>query len=886
MIVRMKVFLIDGSSYIYRAFYAIRDLTNSKGEPTNAAFGFTNMLLKVVREHTPDAMLIALDSPHPTKRHAAYEHYKAQRPETPELLVRQIPWIRKIIEAFRIPVMEEAGYEADDLLASAADELAGDPDAEIFIITADKDMLQIVSDRVKILDPVKEVVIDSRYVLSKYGVPPERIPEFMALAGDAIDNIPGVRGIGDKTAREILQKAGSLEEILAEPDLAGTPRLARLIREHSDTIRLSHELAKLMHDAPVNARARLLGAGPPDWKSVLAIFRQLEFTSLLRYVPDSGSRRSAHELILSIPRLREVVAQIRDRIALKIEAADRNPVKGSIVGIALSTDADKGFYVPIAHTRADSPEQPPLGEVLRCLQPVLEDQGITKISHNIKHDVILLKKQGIGCNGMLLDTMIASHLLNPNKGNHSIEETVLAYLELKRSDLKELGGGSGNLADADLEIGARYCAEDATYALMLQEIVFEKLKSEDLMDVYLSIEMPLIRVLAEMELAGVMIDTNILGDLSRKLSEDLRIAESRIFDIAGRPFNINSPKQLSEILFQEIGLTPVKKTKTSFSTDTSVLEALSSVHALPREILNYRSLSKLKNTYVDPLPGLVFLPTGRLHTSFNQTVASTGRLSSSEPNLQNIPARGDWGRQIRQAFVAQAGNLLVSADYSQIELRILAHMSEDPRLIEAFMSETDIHAATAAEIFSVGVEMVTPEMRRIAKTVNFGIIYGISPFGLAETLRCSQEEAREYIDRYFSVHGGVRDFIDSAVSKVRKDGFAVTLFGRKRPIPDISSKNPVQRGQAERMAVNSPVQGTAADIIKIAMIRVAERFTSEPINARIILQVHDELLVECAGESVGLTCPILQQEMQEAATLKVPLRVDIGRGLCWAEAHQ
>jgi len=880
----MRIFLIDGSSYIYRAFHAIRDLSTSDGRPTNAVFGFTNMLLKMIRDKKPEGILVAMDSKEPTKRHEAYEHYKAQRPETPEALIQQIPDIKEIIQALRIPMVEVPGFEADDILATAARQLSEDPANMVYIVAADKDMLQVINDRIVVYDPLKDVVIDRDYVIRKFGIPPERIPDFMALTGDPVDNIPGAKGIGPKTAAEILKHANSIEELVENPELAGRERWAKLVRESRDDILLSLELARLIPDVPFHVQPEQCLVREPDNEKLLALFRELEFTSLLQYVSQAGTPVKA-EIVTSLDRLKEIIAGMDGPFAFDVETTGRNPVTAEIVGISLCSATGMGCYIPVGHACITDMKQPRLSEVLQVLKPLMEDASVAKIGHNIKYDIICLKQQGMDVAGRIFDTMVASHLLNPNRSNHNLEATVLQYLGIKKQGYKEVAGRTGSFAELDIETAAQYSAEDAACAFRLKDLLFEKLEEEGLTDTYEKIEMPLIDVLVDMEMAGVRVDTEKLRAYSRTIKEELDRIRDSIYEIAGREFNINSPKQLGEVLFHELGLPPVKKTKSGYSTDISVLEELSKVHDLPRKILEYRSLSKIKNTYLDTLPVLINPSTGRVHTSFNQTVTATGRLSSSEPNLQNIPARGEWGKKIREAFIAGEGNMLISADYSQIELRILAHMSGDERLVAAFRDGLDIHSITACNVFEVEPGDVTPDMRRVAKAVNFGIIYGITPYGLSETLKCPPEEARRYIDRYFSIHPGVKAFIENTIMQTRERGFAVTMFGRKRPIPDISHRNAAKRSQAERMAVNTPIQGTAADIIKIAMINTKKRFTSESLSAKIILQVHDELLVECGEMETDRAMTILKDEMERAVQLDVPLMVDIASGKSWAEAH-
>jgi DNA polymerase-1 len=680
-----------------------------------------------------------MDSKEPTKRHEAYEQYKAQRPETPDSLIQQIPTIKEIIDAMSIRVFEVPGYEADDILATIAKKLSADPENEIFIVSADKDMLQVVDDRIKVYDPIKDTVIGPGDVKEKFGVSPERIPELMALMGDSTDNIPGAKGIGPKTAKEILTKVDSLDKLLNNPELAGKERWTKLIKEHKDDIMLSFELACLIYDVPVKTDREIYMQQEADSERLLEMFKELEFTSLLQYVSSSATEIES-EIVNDTRKLKEIVSEIGDSMAFDVETTARNPVSAEIVGISLCKEKGKGYYIPVSHTCITEVDQLGLDEVLAILEPLLESDSVSKTGHNIKYDIICLRKYGIVVKGHLYDTMVASHLLNPNRSNHNLEAVVLQHIGVKKAGYKEVAGKVSSFAELDIETAAQYSSEDSAYSFHLKEILFKKLEGENLGDLYDRIEMPLINALVDIELAGVKVDTDKLKRYSKDIKDELEVIQKRIFEIAGREFNINSPKQLSEVLFHEIGLKPIKKTKSGYSTDISVLEELSKVHELPKEILEYRSLSKIKNTYLDTLPRLINSSTGRVHTSFNQTVTATGRLSSSEPNLQNIPARGEWGRKIREAFIADEGKVLVSADYSQIELRILAHMSGDKKLVEAFRNEIDIHSDTASEVFDVPKDELTPDMRRVAKAVNFGIIYGITPYGLSETLKCSPEE--------------------------------------------------------------------------------------------------------------------------------------------------
>lgn len=880
----MNLYLIDGNSYVYRAYYAIRGLSTSNGLPTNAIYGFTNMLLKIIREKKPDGIIVSFDSPVPTERHRIYEEYKAHRPETPGDLIEQLPYIRRMISAFNIRIFEVPGYEADDILGTIAKK-AESEEIEVFIVTGDKDMLQLVDDRVKVYDPMKDKVLDEESIRERFGVGAERITEFMALTGDAVDNIPGIKGIGEKTAKELLAEFESIDDLLKNTDRIKKDKLRKLVSENADIVRLSQKLATLDISVPIDIPLEEFRLGEPDWSSLLSLFRELEFGSLMKLIPSEASRQIRCETVLSAERLKEITSFIKGECALDIEATSRNPVTANLVGMSLCMEKGQAFYIPVFHSYPGVPVQIDKQELLGMLSPILEDEKIAKTGHNLKYDIMVLKHDGIHVKGKLYDTMIAAYLMNPNKPNHSLEEVALEYLSYRKQTFVEVLKKKSSFSEVPLEEATSYACDDASLSLELKEMLFNKLKENDLENLYFNIEMPLVYVLADMEIAGIKIDSEKLKDISKELERELDGIKRRIYFLAGEEFNINSPKQMSKVLFHSLGFQPGKKTKTGFSTEVGVLEELATMHELPREILNYRSLSKLKTTYIDVLPTLVNPKTGRIHTSFNQTATATGRLSSSEPNLQNIPIKGEWGRRIRKTFIAEGDNLLLSADYSQVELRILANLSNDKGLIDAFRNDLDIHARTAAEIFGIPIDNVTTDMRRIAKTVNFGVIYGISPFGLSETLSISREEAKKYIEQYFERHPGVKSYIEKSLDEARNRGYVSTLFGRKRAVAEIKNKNTSIRQQGERLAINSPIQGTAADIIKIAMIHIRKKFQDRGLKARMILQVHDELLFELPAHELEMVMDIVKKEMEGATFLSVPLRVDIRYGKNWAEAH-
>jgi len=886
----MNLYLIDGNSYVYRAFYAIKGLANSKGFPTNAVYGFTTMLLKIVREKKPDAMAVSFDTSAPTERHILFEDYKAKRRETPPDLIAQLPLIRKTVSALNISVFETPGYEADDIIGTLAGKAASEG-IEVFIVTADKDMLQLVSDNIRIYDPMKDRLLDTAYVKEKFGVGPERVTEFMALTGDASDNIPGIRGIGEKTATELLAAFGSLEELLDHPERIKKDRLRQMIADNREIALLSRRLATINTEVPIEFDTASFRMKEPDWLRLLSIFRECEFTTLMKMIPTAAPAGKECETtscaVSSLDRLLEITSTIRDEFVFDTETTGRNPLTARLVGLSLCITKDAAYYVPVGHTSEGkhSFEQIDKTAVINALRPFLEDEQISKTGHNLKFDIMVLRQEGIEIKGRLYDTMLAAYLLNPNKSAHSLEEVAFEYLGKRKKSFTEVLKKRATFAEVGIEEATVYAGEDAALSCELKQLLFERLKENGLDNIYFETDMPLVFVLADMERAGIRIDAEKLTALSGELAVEIDSLQKRIFFLAGEEFNINSPKQLSAVLFHSLGLRPTKKTKTGFSTDVDVLEELAEVHDLPREVLAYRSLTKLKTTYLDVLPALADPLTGRVHTSFNQTVTATGRLSSSDPNLQNIPVRGVWGRRIREAFIADEGCLLLSADYSQVELRILAHLSGDSGLIDAFTGGLDIHTRTAAELYGVSPEKVTSDMRRVAKTVNFGVIYGISSYGLSEALNIERKDAEKYIKHYFERHPGVREYTERIIAETRERGYVSTLAGRRRAVPELQSSNRNTRQLGERLAVNSPIQGTAADIIKAAMINIRRRLDAGAMRARMILQVHDELLFELPEEELDAVRELVRQEMEGVVCLSVPLKVEIGYGKDWAAAH-
>jgi DNA polymerase-1 len=888
---RPKLFLIDGSSYLYRAFFAIRHLSNARGLPTNATYGFTQMLLKVLKDHRPDYLAVIFDSKAPTFRSKMYEEYKANRPAMPDALTPQIPYVKKIIDGYRIALLEMDGYEADDLIGTVAKRLESEVD--VVIITGDKDILQLVDDRVQVYDTMKEKRFGVEEVIQRFGVSPEQVVDVMGLAGDPIDNIPGVPGIGEKTAIQLIKAYGSIENLLAHVEEIPQKRLRENLRTHGDLARLSRQLATIHTDVPVGYRLEDFHLSPPDLKRLKEIFRELEFSRLLKELLDQkvppASRRD-YRLVTDRDQLFALLEDLKRNapFSIDLETTSPYPMWADLVGISLSCAPHQAFYIPLAHQDSGLIQQLSLPWTLEQLKPLLENKEVKKVGQNVKYDWIVLKRYGIDLQGIEGDTMIASYLLNPTKHNHNLSEIAQEYLDRSVTNYKEVVGTGMKAVTFDqigLEKARDYSGEDADVTLQLSHLLFPKLKEEGFKDLFDRVEMPLVIVLAKMEMNGVKIDSDLLQEYSKEIEAQLQQKIDRIYALAGEVFNINSSQQLRKILFDKLKLPVIKKTKTGASTDVDVLTKLSLHHELPLEILTYRNLSKLKSTYIDALPKLVHPKTGRVHTSYNQTVTATGRLSSSDPNLQNIPIRTEEGNRIRRAFIPEKGRLLVSADYSQIELRILAHLSKDETLITAFQNNEDIHARTASEIFGVPMEKVTSSMRREAKVINFGIIYGMSAYGLSQQLGIEPKIAQDYIDGYFKKYTGVQAYIEKTLQEVRQKGYVMTLLHRRRYLPDIDSSTVAVRQAAERMAVNTPLQGTAADMIKVAMIHIQNRIEELSLSAKMIMQVHDELVFEVPEEELQKAVPMIRAEMETVMALSVPLKISISSGKNWAELN-
>ena len=885
------LYLLDGSSYIYRAYFAIRHLSSPKGFPTNALYGFTQMLLKVMKDRAPAHVAVVFDAGKVTFRNELFPAYKATRSTMPEDLAQQIEPIKQMVRAFNIPALELPGFEADDIIGTIAKKCEEQGMACV-VVTGDKDLMQIVTGNVTLLDTMKDKSFGINEVIEKFGVPPERVVDVLALWGDTSDNIPGVPGIGEVTAKKLLQQYGTLDELLEHAAEVKGKTGERLL-EFADQARLCRTLATIDCNVPIEYKIDDFAVEPPDNQRLAALFREYGFATLLKDLTSSPTLScESYRLVLEEGELRRLVAELAaaPAFAFDLETTSLNPYDARIVGYAVSCRPHEAWYIPVGHHYLGAPEQLPEALVLELLTPLLTDPSRPKICQNMKYEYQVLKLAGVKMAGMWCDTMMAAYMVNPARSSQGLDALALEYLDHKMISYMDLAGKGKcelNFSEVDLDRAGPYSCEDADATYLLHEILLPKVKQQGMERLYYDIEMPLVEILAEMELCGVKLDMELMKELSTRFGKQLVELETRIHELAGGTFNINSPKQLGEMLFERMGLTAGKRTKgkTGWSTNVEELERLAEDHEVARLLLQYRSISKLKSTYTDALPRLVDPATGRIHTSYNQAVTNTGRLSSSDPNLQNIPIRGEEGRGIRRAFIAEEGSLLLSADYSQIELRVLAHLSKDPVLCQAFAAGEDIHLRTAVEVFDILPGLVTSEMRRQAKVINFGVIYGQGAFSLAKELGVTPKQAKAFIDNYFERHSGARNFLDSCIREAEICGFVTTLLGRKLSIPDISSKNGNVRAFAQRNAVNYPIQGSAADIIKAAMIAVTRRMRAEGVQSRLIMQVHDELVFEVPVAERELMEELVRSEMESAVQLAVPLKVDLNFGLNWSEAH-
>ena len=890
---RKTFYLVDGSSYIFRAFFGVRQLSTSKGFPTNALYGFINMLQKVIREEKPDYLVVAFDSPDKTFRHKIYPDYKANREAPPEELAKQFPYFEPLVQAYGLSSVRRPGFEADDIIGTLAKK-GTQEELEVVIVSGDKDMMQLISPNVYMLDTMKNKKFMDKEVVEKFGVQADKVVEVMGLMGDSSDHVPGVAGIGPKIAAELIQKFGSIESLYKRINEVEKKKVKEKLEHDKENAFMSRELVSIDTEMDLEFNSDLMKPGKIDSAKLKKMFEEFEFVSFLEGMQGEVTNslkidRSGYKTILTEKSFNDLIKSLvkKKSFVFDVETTNKRPVWARMVGISFSFEEGNACYLPLVHRYLGSPDQLELKTVCEKLKPIFEDKRIKKCGHNIKYDLIVMANEGIALDGVDFDTMIASYLLNPSSRGHGLDSLTMEYFGHKNLTYKEIvGTGNREIGFDEVEVNraTEYAAEDSDMTWRLKGKLQPQLKDSTL-KLYKEIELPLLEVLAEIELNGVYVDRKHLTELSSKIDKQLLRLEKDIYVLAGEEFNINSPKQLSVILFEKLKLPVIKKTKTGYSTDVSVLELLVAEHKLPKQILSYRQLAKLKSTYVDALPGEIFKNTGRVHTSFNQTVAATGRLSSSKPNLQNIPIRSDMGKEIRKAFTAEGDNMLLSADYSQIELRLLAHLSKDRALKDAFDKGEDIHARTAADIFGSSLDKVDENSRRMAKAVNFGIIYGLSAFGLSRQLNISRKDAKDFIDQYFLLYSKVRGFMDNTIAEARECGYTLTMFNRRRYLPDLKSDNRQIRESAERVAINSPIQGSAADLIKVAMIRLSRNLKKMKLNSKMILQVHDELVFECPVREKKEIESLVRKEMEEACTLSVPLVVDIGWGKNWNEAH-
>ncbi|PSW09037.1 DNA polymerase I [Photobacterium rosenbergii] len=913
--------LIDGSSYLYRAYHAAPNFTNSDGEPTGAVYGVVNMLRSMLRQFSTEHIAVIFDAKGKTFRDEMYPEYKANRPPMPDDLRSQIEPLHAVIKAMGLPLISISGVEADDVIGTLASQAskAGMP---VLISTGDKDMAQLVDQNITLINTMTDVVMDPAGVVDKFGIGPELIIDYLALMGDKVDNIPGVPGVGEKTAKALLTGIGGLDALYANLDdiaplgFRGSKTMSKKLLDNKEAAYLSYELATIKLDVELDVTPDQLVKTTPDTDELTKLFGQLQFRRWLsemldgsdgRIVADEKSAapaaeakpvapvidRSGYETVLDEAAFNQWLEKLNtaEVVAFDTETDGLDYMTANLVGVSFAVEEGKAAYVPVAHDYLDAPAQLDRDWVLAQLKPLLEDPSKDKVGQNLKFDASILARYGIEMQGIRFDTMLESYVFNSVVGRHDMDSLSLRYLEHKTISFEDIAGkGKKQLTfnQIDLEQAGPYAAEDADITLRLHNVLLEKVNADDkLKSVFDDIEMPLVPVLSRMERTGVLIDSMLLGAQSTEIAARLDELEKQAFEIAGDEFNLSSPKQLQAILFEKMGLPVLKKTPSGTpSTNEEVLQELALDYPLPKLILEYRSLAKLKSTYTDKLPKMVNPATGRVHTSYHQAVTATGRLSSSDPNLQNIPVRNDEGRRIRQAFIAPTGYKVLAVDYSQIELRIMAHLSGDQALLDAFNHGKDIHAATAAEILGIPLESVTSEQRRRAKAINFGLIYGMSAFGLAKQLDMGRNEAQDYMNVYFERYPGVLEYMESTRNQASEQGYVETLFGRRLHLPDIKSRNGMRRKAAERAAINAPMQGTAADIIKRAMVLVDEWVGQQPEGrVRLLMQVHDELVFEVQESEVDNVSAEVRRLMESAAELAVPLIADAGTGDNWDQAH-
>ena len=898
--IKKKLFIVDGYAILYRAHYALirNPLITSYGFHTSALFGFSNHIIKLINDEKPDYLVCAFDSKEKTFRHKMYSNYKANRPEMPLELQHQIPHLWEVLEAMNIPVLKKPGFEADDIIGTITNSVSKSQ-IESYIVSGDKDFMQLINDKVFLYAPGKRnyppVIYDRQGVIKKWGLPPEKIIDLLALMGDSSDNVPGVSGVGVKTAVKLLKEYDDLESVLDNAPKIKNKRVYDGLTNGRDRAYLSKELVTIVKDVDVDTSIENFTINSFNHGDLSKKFEELEFHGLLKYVSvddveiNTKKIEKVYKTILNIDELKELVKKVQnsDMVSIDLETTSVDPMVAEIVGVSIAFKKNKGFYIPVLYLEKNKNNfgVDDLKIVLENIKGFLENEKIKKVGQNIKYDTLIFTRNGINVKGIYFDTMVAASILNPSARSYKLDMLSIEFLNYTMVPIDDLIGRGKDQITMDMvpiEKAAYYAVEDADIVLQLSQIFISKLEENKQMDFFIDIEMPLITVLTKMELEGVFVDQESLNAMSVKIGNRLDILVKDIYKISDTEFNVNSTQQLAKILFDNLKLTQIKKR----STAENVLKELIHEHELPSLILEYRKLNKLKNTYVDSLPTVINPDTNRIHSTFNQTIASTGRLSSTNPNFQNIPIRTKEGREIRKSFITQRENWeILSADYSQIELRIMAHISEDLELCNAFNADLDIHTRTASLIYNVSIDDVQPDMRRTAKVINFGIMYGAGPFRISQELGISRKASQEIIKEYFNQYSGVKKYISATLDKARSDNYVETLHGRRRSVWDINSQNSLKRQAAERIAINMPIQGSAAELIKIAMIDVQKNIELEHMSSKLILQIHDELLFEFPVEEKDILIPLVKESMENAMKLKVPIIVDYGSGKDWFEAH-
>lgn len=885
------IFLIDGNHLLYRSFYAIKHLSNSKGFPTNAVFGFISTLRKLMDQHHPDSLGVIFDTKGPTFRHLTFKEYKAHRKPMPDDLVIQIPVLKKILKALNIPILEKKKYEADDVLGSLS-RIIPSHNLHTIIVSSDKDLLQLVDKNTSVYNSAKDLLLNEDGVMETFGVAPSKIIDVLALWGDSSDNIPGVPGIGEKTSKALIKQFGSLDEMLDNLDHIKRIGLKEKIKENLDQLYMSRELVTIEKNLNIPFNPDDFTLCEPNYAALIPLLQEMEFTSLLsEYLTKSDQDNKDYTIIWEEVQIKELVDKIKKakRVALDTETDSPFPTRARLVGMSFAIEKNKAYYLPLGHDYPDVPTQISKKRAFSLLKDIISNPKIKKIGQNIKYDAIVLKRAGLPVGGIDLDTMVLSYLLEPNWGKHNMNRLALSYLQVKTVPFQEIAGkgkDAKTLNAVDIQRVAPYACQDANLALKLSDCLWPRVKEQKLESLYRQIELPLISVLSDMEMWGIKLNSAALKKLSIELHEDLERLKTKIFTISGEEFNLNSPQQLAYILFDKLKLPASRKTKITkgYSTSFRILQELSRNFPVALHALEYRQLAKLKSTYADALPQLINPETGRIHTSYNQTVAATGRLSSSDPNLQNIPVRGELGLRFRQAFVPVENHLFLSADYSQIELRVLAHLSKDQVLIDTFLKDQDIHQETANRVFGLKSSLFEEEQRRRAKIINFSMVYGASAFSIAKELGTTTAEAQQFIDRYFEKYPYVHNFLEGSVEDAKKKGYSETLFGRRRQIPELLQNDHMTQQAGRRIALNTPIQGTAADLIKKAMIDVWEELRLRSLKSKMILQVHDELVFEVPDDEQEVMEDLVKKKMEKVYPLEVPLKVHLGWGINWAEA--